>query len=95
MKHFAQRAAHRFGLASVEPTAEEMQLLVNYSWPGNIRELGAVIDRAAILGNGRSLKVDLALGLGKTSPPPPDEGPTFYEVIPIAAQPLRSDPPAP
>lgn len=94
VKHFAQRAAHRFGLACVEPTAEEMQLLLNYPWPGNIRELGAVIDRAAILGNGRSLKVDLALGLGKTAPPPPDEGPTFYEVIPLADQPLLRATPA-
>ncbi|HLQ45565.1 MAG TPA: hypothetical protein VK137_12590, partial [Planctomycetaceae bacterium] len=34
-----------------------------YHWPGNIRELGTVIDRAAILGDGKSLEVSKALGV--------------------------------
>lgn len=86
-RHFAQRASNRFGLPFVEPTTADLHMLMNYSWPGNIRELGAVIDRAAILGNGRALKVDLALGPTKP-PPPPADGPTLYEVIPEAVQPL-------
>jgi transcriptional regulator with GAF, ATPase, and Fis domain len=84
VRHFAQRAAARFGLPSVEPTTANLALLLNYPWPGNIRELGAVIDRAAILGGGRTLAVDVALGLGRlpaTPPPPPDDA-TLYEVIP-------------
>lgn len=63
--HFAQRAAHRFGLPSVEPTDEDLRLLMSYSWPGNIRELAAVIDRAAILGRGQTLEVATALGGGQ------------------------------
>ncbi len=63
-RHFAQRAANRFGLTFVEPSSAELNLLVNYPWPGNIRELGAVIDRAAILGNGKSLEIAAALGPG-------------------------------
>jgi hydrogenase-4 transcriptional activator len=62
-RHFAQRAATRFGLAPVEPTAADIELLQSYEWPGNIRELGAVIDRAAILGNGDSLELAAALGV--------------------------------
>jgi transcriptional regulator with GAF, ATPase, and Fis domain len=62
-RHFAQRAAIRFGLAPVEPTDADIVLLQGYDWPGNIRELGAVIDRAAILGNGGSLELAAALGL--------------------------------
>ena len=84
VRHFAQRAAARFGLPSVEPTTANLAVLSNYPWPGNIRELGAVIDRAAILGGGRTLAVDVALGLGRqpaTPPPPPDDA-TLYEVIP-------------
>jgi transcriptional regulator with GAF, ATPase, and Fis domain len=61
-RHFALRAATRFGLAPVEPTDADFELLRGYSWPGNIRELGAVIDRAAILGNGESLEFAAALG---------------------------------
>jgi transcriptional regulator with GAF, ATPase, and Fis domain len=61
--HFAQRAAIRFGLASVVPGEQDIELLKGYDWPGNIRELGAVIDRAAILGDGRSLEFAAALGV--------------------------------
>lgn len=61
--HFALRAATRFSLAPVEPTEADFELLRDYNWPGNIRELGAVIDRAAILGNGASLELAAALGI--------------------------------
>src|SRR4029079_19271903 len=60
-RHFAERAAMRFGLAPVVPSDAEIELLQSYHWPGNIRELGAVIDRAAILGNGQSLELATAL----------------------------------
>jgi hydrogenase-4 transcriptional activator len=61
--HFAQRAAIRFGLAPVAPTDADIELLQDYEWPGNIRELGAVIDRAAILGDGHTLELAAALGV--------------------------------
>jgi len=63
-RHFAQRAATRFVLPPVPPSAEDIELLMSYPWPGNIRELGAVIDRAAILGDGKRLEVAKALGIG-------------------------------
>lgn len=62
-RHFALRAARHFGLAFVEPTEADLNLLRQYSWPGNIQKLAAVIDRAAILGNGKSLEVATALGI--------------------------------
>jgi hydrogenase-4 transcriptional activator len=65
--HFAQRAAIRFGLAPVVPSETDIGLLQGYDWPGNIRELGAVIDRAAILGDGHSLEFASALGSGVPS----------------------------
>jgi DNA-binding NtrC family response regulator len=48
----------------VAPNDTDIQLLQSYDWPGNIRELGAVIDRAAILGNGAALELAAALGVG-------------------------------
>jgi hydrogenase-4 transcriptional activator len=89
-RHFAHRAANRFGLPSAEPTSEDLQLLVTYPWPGNIRELGAVIDRAAILGNGERLDVAQALGGTNLVHRPADQpaGPTLYEVIPEVTAPL-------
>jgi transcriptional regulator with GAF, ATPase, and Fis domain len=63
--HLAERAATRFGLPLAMPSPQDIALLQGYPWPGNIRELAAVIDRAAILGNGRRLEVTTALGVGR------------------------------
>jgi hydrogenase-4 transcriptional activator len=81
-QHFAQRAAKRFGLNYVEPSVEEIQLLVQYPWPGNIRELGAVMDRAVILGEGQRIEVAKALGISRPAVRRKSDEPTFYEVIP-------------
>ena len=51
------------------PTPQDVNLLAGYSWPGNVRELAAVIERAAILGDGRRLDVATALGTPASSPP--------------------------
>lgn len=66
--HFAERAALRFGLPPTYPDPEALRLLQAYDWPGNIRELAAVIDRAAILGGGQQLEVAKALGWSNDSP---------------------------
>ena len=62
VEHFARKAATKFGLPFVPPTDADVRLLQSYEWPGNIRELGAVIDRAAILGEGRTLEIAASLG---------------------------------
>jgi hydrogenase-4 transcriptional activator len=60
--HFAARAGKRLGGRPLTVSADDIELLTAYPWPGNVRELAAVIERAAILGNGRSLAVREALG---------------------------------
>jgi transcriptional regulator with GAF, ATPase, and Fis domain len=82
--HFALRAARRFGLAPHVPSPEDARLLVAYPWPGNVRELAAVMERAAILGDGKGLEVAKALGpLPEAKPGPekrreaPDEDAAF------------------
>ena len=84
-RHFAKRAANRFGLPYVEPTLADIKLLMDYRWPGNIRELQAIMDRAVILGGGTRLDVAMSLGNTFLQAPPPSSNsdePTFYEVIP-------------
>ena len=61
--HFAQRAAAKLGLTPCPPGEDDLRLLCSYDWPGNIRELSSVIERAAILGNGQRLDVAKALGV--------------------------------
>lgn len=72
--HFAWRAGMRLGGAPLSLSSTDIDLLVAYPWPGNVRELATVIERAAILGNGRSLLVGAALGV--TSPTEPYTGRT-------------------
>ena len=81
-RHFASRAAKRFGLAFVEPTDEDFRQLESYNWPGNIRELAAVVDRSVILGGGMRLEVAKALGISRDTTILRDDSPTFYEVLP-------------
>jgi hydrogenase-4 transcriptional activator len=66
--HFAQKAARRLGVRPQAPTPSDIELLRAYPWPGNIRELAAVLERAAILGDGERLEVAQALGLSHASP---------------------------
>ena len=61
--HFAQRSARRFGFITLTVSPEDLPLLLGYSWPGNARELAAVIDRAVILGQGKRLEIAKALGM--------------------------------
>jgi hydrogenase-4 transcriptional activator len=60
--HFANRAGKRLGGAPLSLSNEDIELLLSYPWPGNVRELATVIERAAILGNGRELRIAGALG---------------------------------
>jgi transcriptional regulator with GAF, ATPase, and Fis domain len=93
-RHFAQRAAHRFGLAYAEPTPADLQVLLEYPWPGNIRELGAVIDRAAILGDGRRLEVAKALGFAESLIPLPIAAPPMPTLYEVTTDDLRAPEPA-
>lgn len=72
-RHFAQRAAIRFGLTPCELVPHDIRLLVSYAWPGNVRELASVMDRAAILGDGHRLDVATALGVPTTASSPQQE----------------------
>ena len=66
--HFAARAGKRLGGTELRLDDADMALLRGYGWPGNVRELAAVIERAAILGNGKRLELAAALGPSVRSP---------------------------
>jgi hydrogenase-4 transcriptional activator len=87
IRHFLKKAGIRFGMKVPPLTAQDIQTLRDYSWPGNIRELAAVLDRALLLSNGESLEVRKALGQEnekllptlKTLPPSQVEGEGLME----------------
>jgi formate hydrogenlyase transcriptional activator len=57
VRHFVQQFSRRIGKAIDTIPSETMTTLVKYPWPGNIRELQNVIERAVILTKGTSLSV--------------------------------------
>jgi transcriptional regulator with GAF, ATPase, and Fis domain len=59
--HFIERTCARLNRPPARITPEQMQQLRRYPWPGNIRELQNVIERAAILAPGGFLQFDHAL----------------------------------
>jgi formate hydrogenlyase transcriptional activator len=56
-RHFTQRFALRMGRRIETIPAAVMDALVRYPWPGNIRELQNVIERAVILSPGPALHI--------------------------------------
>jgi transcriptional regulator with GAF, ATPase, and Fis domain len=52
---FVQKCAQKLGKQITSVSEEAMRQLTNYSWPGNIRELQNVIERAVILSPGKTL----------------------------------------
>lgn len=67
VRHFVQQFSRRNNRAINTIPSETMEALVRYHWPGNIRELQNVIERAVILSKGTMLNVSLA-GLQDTVP---------------------------
>jgi formate hydrogenlyase transcriptional activator len=59
VRYFVQQVAQRMGKRIETIHSETMQALVNYSWPGNIRELQNIIERAVILSSGAVLQIPL------------------------------------
>ncbi|HEU4892339.1 MAG TPA: sigma 54-interacting transcriptional regulator [Vicinamibacterales bacterium] len=59
--HTIARVSTRHRIPSPPLTREDIGTLQRYNWPGNIRELQNVIERAVILSEGVRLRLDLAL----------------------------------
>ncbi len=57
VRYFVQEFATRMRKEIESIPAESMAALVNYSWPGNIRELRNVIERSVILTAGKRLEI--------------------------------------
>jgi formate hydrogenlyase transcriptional activator len=70
VRHFAQQFSRRMNKVIETIPSATMDALCRYHWPGNIRELQNVIERAVIISTGPALRVDVAdLKFPKTSHP--------------------------
>jgi DNA-binding NtrC family response regulator len=56
MDHFIDIFARKYKKEGLRPETEALKKLLDYSWPGNIRELQHVIERAIIMSDSDTLK---------------------------------------
>ena len=73
VRHFAEEFSHRMNKTIETISSETMNALCQYHWPGNIRELQNVIERAVILSHGPALVVPLVEMQPRTVPAPATE----------------------
>jgi formate hydrogenlyase transcriptional activator len=66
--HFVQEFARRMGKIIETVTDDTMDALTKYPWPGNIRELQNLIERAVLLSPGTVLRVPLRYLQARTTP---------------------------
>jgi formate hydrogenlyase transcriptional activator len=70
VRHFAQQFSKRMNKTIDTISSATMDALSRYHWPGNIRELQNIIERAVITSAGPVLKVDVAdLKISRSSSP--------------------------
>jgi DNA-binding NtrC family response regulator len=95
--YFMQRAARKLGKRLDRIEARSLERLVAHCWPGNIRDLQNVIERAAILADGAELVVNWELGpagahapssVVAASPVPPANGAGHVEDPPATGDSL-------
>ena len=72
-KFFISRYARNLGKKITGISDSATQKLLSYSWPGNIRELQNVIERALILSNGPILDLETELTTVSSSPVPSEQ----------------------
>ncbi|NOI68015.1 nitric oxide reductase transcriptional regulator NorR [Vibrio sp. 99-8-1] len=46
---FAERCAHKLGIANINLAATTLNVIQSYTWPGNVRELEHAINRASVI----------------------------------------------
>jgi formate hydrogenlyase transcriptional activator len=90
VRHFVQQFSRRLGKAIDAIPAETMTALTRYPWPGNIRELQNVIERAVILTNGSVLSVHIDDLRASGSPAAPLSTPNGHAAPAASRQHLRS-----
>jgi transcriptional regulator with GAF, ATPase, and Fis domain len=81
--HFLERTCQQFGHPPLALSRQQAALLKSYDWPGNIRELKNVIERAVILSRGKVLRLDLAMSdiLGVSAAAAPAKSPVDREIL--------------
>ena len=94
-KSLTERTCAEYGLEKKRLSARALEKLLGYSWPGNIRELSNIIERAITVSDGTIIYPDAILtGPSEDTPPAKEEtvslqATQFPTVPPLAGRPLK------
>ena len=83
VSHYARQIGERLGKSITEVPAQVIREFVDYNWPGNIRELQNVIERAVIITSDGVLR--LAEPLVQTTTEPAGESQSVRDPLKISA----------
>jgi len=75
VRYFVQKFSRRLNKTVQYVPADAMDALVSYAWPGNIRELENLLERAVILSPGKELRVPLSELRNAPAMPEAEESP--------------------
>lgn len=62
-RHFIEKAARQHGLSVKRISAHALKKLMQFGWPGNVRQLENVIERAAVLSSGECIEESSLIAL--------------------------------
>lgn len=62
-RYFLARACERFGRQDLQLSEDQIEQMSGYPWPGNIRELQNLVERAVISARSGSLRLDVPGGM--------------------------------
>ncbi len=79
-RHFIERYARKYNRPVFRLSSEYEKLILEYSWPGNIRELKNIFERAVILSNKNRFVFDLPTEHTASSIDPFEDKPTLDEI---------------
>jgi transcriptional regulator with GAF, ATPase, and Fis domain len=89
VEYFIHRYAKRAGKRIRGISQETLTLLQSYDWPGNIRELQNVIERAVILSDSNTLSIDKQWFSGRPLRPPAVSGAQTGELATVGREAVK------
>jgi Nif-specific regulatory protein len=81
-QHFLKKFGEEMVIPNLTVSPSAMEKMVQYNWPGNIRELRNAVERAVVMGNGKEiLPEDLPIGGTRANYPGLQIGLTLEEAL--------------
>jgi formate hydrogenlyase transcriptional activator len=90
VRYFVQKFSRALNKTVEYVPADVMEALTNYAWPGNIRELENLIERAVLLSPGKELRVPLAELKSTSAIPDPATPFSAFSISTVSSAPVST-----